>query len=101
MRPERLVLRIEVHADRIAHAGRIDLAVLAVLVHADDAAHADLPVELDLVLGRHVVGLAELDIELVVGPDAAFAGGVVEALFRLRDQLPFGNDDAAATSGLS
>src|ERR1700735_448391 len=43
---------------------------------------------------RHIVGLADLDVELVVGPDAAFARGVVEALFRLGDQLALGNDDA-------
>ena len=78
--PQRLVLGIEVHADRIAQSGCIDLAVLAVLVHADDAAHADLGVELRFILWRHVVGLAELDVELVVGPDAAFARRVVEAL---------------------
>src|ERR1700722_4901546 len=43
---------------------------------------------------RHIVGLADLDVELVVGPDAAFARGVVEALFRLGDQLALRNDDA-------
>ena len=92
--PERLVLRVEVEALRIAQAECIDLAVLAVLIHADDAAHADLPVEFGLLLCRHIVGLAELDVELVVRPDAAFARGVVEALFRLRDQLALRNHDA-------
>ena len=94
--PERLVLRVEVHAFRIAQAGRVDFAVRAILVHADDPAHADLLVEFDLVLRRHVVGLAELDIELVVRPHAAFARAVIEALLRLRNQLTLRNNDADA-----
>ena len=38
--PELAVGRVEVHADRVADAARVDLAVAAVTVHADDAADA-------------------------------------------------------------
>ena len=57
------------------------------LVHADDAADAPLAVEVQLLRRRHVVGLAERDVELAVRPDVADAGGVVEALLVGRDQL--------------
>src|SRR6202000_1853840 len=59
--PERLVLRVEVHPDRIADAGRVDLAARAVLLHADDAADADLRVERELRTRGHVERLAERD----------------------------------------
>ena len=52
--------------------------------------------QLDLVLWRDVIGLAELDIELVVRPDSAFARAMIEALLRLRNQLSLGDDDADA-----
>src|ERR1700682_1521932 len=55
--PERLVLRVEVHTDRVAQSNRIDLAVLPVTIHADDPAHANLAVKVKLLFGRHVVGL--------------------------------------------
>ncbi len=55
--PERLVLQIEVHADRVAQSDRIDLAVLAIAIHADDAADAELAVQVELLLGRYVVRL--------------------------------------------
>src|ERR1700722_7743626 len=74
--PQRLVLRVEVNTLRIPQAGCIDLAVLAVLVHAHNGAHADLLVEIRLLLCRHIVGLADLDIEFVVRPHTAYARGV-------------------------
>src|ERR1700720_1035802 len=43
--PERLVLWMEVHADRVAQSNRIDLAVLAITVHAYDPADAELAVQ--------------------------------------------------------
>ena len=92
--PERLVLRIEVHADRVAQSDRIDLAVLAVTVHADDSADAELAVGVELLLRRHVVGLPKLDIELVVRSHPAHPRGVIVALIRLRNQLAFRNDVA-------
>src|ERR1700738_5029480 len=55
--PERLVLGVEVHADRVAQSNRIDLTVLAVTVHADDPAHANLAVKIKLLFRWHVVGL--------------------------------------------
>src|ERR1700737_4421583 len=55
--PERLVLGVEVHADRVAQSNRIDLAVLAVTVHADDPADANLTVKVKLLFRWHVVGL--------------------------------------------
>src|SRR5258708_14043019 len=85
--PERLVLGVEVHADRIAQPDRIDFAVLAVAVHADDPAHPNLAVKVEFLLGGDVVGLAELNIELVVGTDPADTRGVVIALLGFRDQL--------------
>src|ERR1700732_4181620 len=42
--PERLVLGIEIHANRIAQSNRINLAVLAVTVYADDTADAEFAV---------------------------------------------------------
>src|SRR6202158_538195 len=55
--PERLVLGVEVHADRVAQSNRIDLTVLAVTVHADDPAHPNLAVKVKLLFRWHVVGL--------------------------------------------
>src|SRR3981189_3085592 len=55
--PERLVLRVEVHADWVAQSNRIDLAIFAVTVHADDPADAELAVHIELLFCRHVVGL--------------------------------------------
>ena len=66
--------------DGVADAGSKDLLVLAVLIHADDAADARALVEVQLFFRRHVEGLAECDVELVVRPDAADAGRVVVAL---------------------
>src|SRR5690348_410853 len=62
--PERLVLRIEVHADRVADACRVDLAVLSVAIHPDDPADAPLLVEVGLLWRRYVERLAERDVEL-------------------------------------
>jgi hypothetical protein len=64
-----------------------DLLVLAVLIHAHDAADTCAVVEIELLLGRHVEGLAEGDIDLSVGADTADAGGVVVALLRGRDEI--------------
>ena len=97
--PERLVLWIEVHADRVTQPDRVDFAILAVAVHADNAADAELAVQVELLLGRHVVRLPELNIELVVGTDAANAGSMIVAFFRFRDQLAFGNDNAGDDVG--
>ena len=97
--PQGLVGRIEVNAHRIADAGCIDLSVLAVLIHADDAADADALEQLQLLLRRHVEGLTESDVELVVRSDAADAGRVVEALLRRRDQLALFHDDTSRHIG--
>src|SRR5712671_7323150 len=53
--PQRLVLGVEVHADRVAQSNRIDLAVLAITIHADDPAHATLAVKVKLLFRWHVV----------------------------------------------
>ncbi len=90
--PEGLVLRIEVHPDRIADAVRVDLAVAAVAIHADDAAKAPLVVEIVLFGSVDVIGLPERDVELVVRPDAADAGRMVEAFLRGRDQFALLHD---------
>ena len=79
--------RMEIHADRIAMADRVDLLLAAVLVHADDAADPGLLVQLHLLLGLHVVRLAQLDVDFLVRADPAHPRGVVEALLLLRDQL--------------
>ena len=89
--PELAGLGVEVVADRVADAGGIDLAALAVLVHPDHAADADLLERLDELGRRHVVRLAERDVELAVRPDAADPRGVVEALVLGRDQLARGD----------
>src|SRR4029077_3812121 len=75
--PERLVFRIEIHADRIAQSDSVDLAVLAVAIHTDDSTDAKLAVEVEFLLGRHIVGLAQLDIELVVRAYPADPRGVI------------------------
>src|ERR1700737_3307944 len=91
--PERLVLGVEVHADRVAQSNRINLAVLAITIHADDPAHANLAVKVKLLFRGHVVGLTQLNIELVVRADPACARRVVIAPLGLRDQFAFGDDD--------
>jgi hypothetical protein len=96
--PEVAVLRVELDPDRVADAAREDLAVLAVAVHADDAADALLVVELGLLRGGHVERLAERDVELVVRPDAADAGGVVERLLARGISLPWSTTTATAGS---
>jgi hypothetical protein len=48
---------------------------------------ADLVVEIHLFGRRHVEGLTQRDVELVVGPDVADAGGVVVGGFVRRNQL--------------
>ena len=97
--PERLVLRIEVHAHRVAHAGSEHLTVLAFPAHAHDAADAGLLVEVHLLRRVHVEGLSERDVELVVGPDAAHPGGVVVGFFLGRDQLALLHDDEGSDIG--
>ena len=95
------VLRIEIHADRVAQPDRIDFTVLAVPIHADDPADAKLAIQFIFLLGGHVVRLAELNIELVIRADPANAGGMIVAFFRFWNQLAFGTTTLATTSGLS
>src|SRR5215213_302172 len=85
--PQRLVLRVEVLADRIAHAPGEDFAVLALAAHAHDAADAGLLVEIELLRRRHIERLSERDVELVVRPNAAGAGGVIVRLLLGRDEI--------------
>ena len=86
-------------SDRVAHAAGEDFAVLAIPVHADDAANADVVIQGSLGRRRHVVGLAEGHVQLVVRPDRAGPGAVVEAFFARGHQL-FGKT-STATSGPS
>src|SRR6476620_12576438 len=59
--PERLVLWIEVHADWIAQPDCINFSILTVAVHANNAAHPYFAVQIELLLRRHIIRLAELD----------------------------------------
>ena len=90
--PQGLVLGVEVHPHRIAHATGEYLAVLAVAVHPDNAHHPDLVIQGNLFLGGHIERVTQCDVELVVRADPTGPGGVVEALFFNRDQLPLGHD---------
>jgi hypothetical protein len=56
-------------------------------VHAHHAADAQPLVQRDLVLGLHIEGLAQRDVEPAVGADAAGACAVVEALLLRRDEF--------------
>ena len=91
--PERSILRIELEADGVAHAGRIDLAPAAVeRIEPDDPADAGLGVQRELVARRDVERLAERDVQLAVLSDAARARAVVERFLLDRDQLSLRND---------
>ena len=86
--PEGAVLRVEVHADGVADAARVHLALRAVEgIHAHDAPDPDLVVEGQFLARRHVVRLAERDVEHSVLADAADARAVVVRLLIHRDQL--------------
>src|SRR5690606_8629250 len=63
--PELAVLRVEIHADRVADARGIDLAVLAVETDTDDAADSVFGKAFELALCRDIERLPECDIELV------------------------------------
>ena len=93
--PERLVLWIEVHADWIAQPDCINLSILTVAIHANNAAHPYFAVQIELLLRRHIVRLAELDIELVVRSDPANARGVIETFFRFGDKFTLWNHNAS------
>jgi hypothetical protein len=68
---------MEIHAHGVADAPREDIAPSAVLVQPDDPADALFVVEVPTVRGRHVVGLAQRDVEHSVGPDVADTRGMV------------------------
>ena len=90
--PQSLVLRVEVHAHRVAHAVGVNHTIRAIALHRNDAANANRAILVKLFLARHVEGLAQRNIQAVIGPDAADAGSVVVGLFFNRDQLALLDD---------
>src|SRR5690606_23949508 len=92
-KPERIVLRVEVHAHRVAHALCIHFSVLAVPIHPQYAHHAVAGIELQLIATRYVVRITQRDVELVVRTDPARARAVIEALLRHRHQLTLRDHD--------
>src|SRR6202034_3034535 len=79
-------------AHRIADAPGVDLAVLAVAIHPDDAADPPFLESVELLRRRHVEGLPECNVELVVRPDAASPGRVIVALVFLGNKLALRHD---------